>query len=205
MSSASMPFASSSSKTSKTEPAKTVAIIGGGLVGSLTALMLANRGFQVSVYERRPDIRQSLDIEGHRSINLALSVRGISALRMVGMEEEVMGTVIPMAARMIHPKDPSEGCKAQAYGTFGECINSVDRGLLNRKLLDRAEAFPNVQLYFEQNIESFNPEKGLFVVTDKKSGETKQVEADYVLGCDGAYSASRLEMMKREPYAILLE
>lgn len=144
---------------------KTVAIIGGGLVGSLAALHLANRGYHVKVFERREDIRQAASIEGHRSINLALSVRGLSALRMVGLEQEVLQTVIPMRARMVHPL--GKEARAQPYGTFGECINSVDRRLLNKKLLDHAEALPNVELRFDSALESLDPEKGKLIISDR--------------------------------------
>lgn len=142
-------------------------IVGGGLVGGMAALMLARRGYHVKVFERREDIRQATTIEGHRSINLALSVRGISALKMVGLEAEVLKTVIPMRGRMIHPADPTKGMQSQAYGTFGECINSVDRKLLNRVLLDRAEALSNVELFFNHSLESVDPEHGEITVIDK--------------------------------------
>lgn len=190
---------------------KTVAIVGGGLVGSLAALHLANRGYHVKVFERREDIRQASSIEGHRSINLALSVRGLSALKMVGLEQEILETVIPMKARMVHPL--GKEAQEQPYGTFGECINSVDRKLLNKRLLDHAEALPNVELRFDSVLESLDPEKGKLIISDRyyhvvgvptnpfcsRTGEKSIVYADYILGCDGAYSGTRLELMKKQP------
>lgn len=176
---------------------KTVAIVGGGLVGSLAALHLANRGYHVKLFERREDIRQSASIEGHRSINLALSVRGLSALKMVGLEDEILQTVIPMKARMVHPL--GKEAQEQPYGTFGECINSVDRKLLNKRLLDRAEALPNVELRFDSSLESLDPQKGKLIISDRRTGEKSIVYADYILGCDGAYSGTRLELMKKQP------
>lgn len=174
-----------------------MAIVGGGLVGSLAALHLANRGYHVKLFERREDIRQAASIEGHRSINLALSARGLSALKMVGLEAEILETVIPMRARMVHPL--GKEAQEQPYGTFGECINSVDRKLLNKKLLDHAEALPNVELRFDSSLESLDPEKGKLIIADRRTGEKSIVYADYILGCDGAYSGTRLELMKKQP------
>jgi kynurenine 3-monooxygenase len=130
-------------------------------VGSLAAIYLAKRGYHVKVYERRDDLRLERGAaEGNRSINLALSSRGIKALRAVGMDYEVLSTVIPMAARMIHPLDLSKGTHAQAYGDFGETINSVDRKLLNRKLLDKAESMDSVELFFGHELVAMDPDKG---------------------------------------------
>ncbi len=179
---------------------KSVGIVGGGLVGSLAALMLAQKGYHVKLFERRPDIRSETQIEGHRSINLALSVRGISALKMVGLDDEVLKTVIPMKARMIHHLNTAKESTPQPYGTFGECINSVDRKLLNRKLLDAAESLPYVELFFNCGLESINPENGTIEVLEKEKGTKKTYTFDYVLGCDGAFSATRLELMRRQPY-----
>jgi len=99
-----------------------VVIVGGGLVGSLAAIYLANRkGYTVKVYERRPDPRTIQgSVEGNRSINLALSVRGISALERVGAEGDIMDSAIPMKGRMIHLGDGKT--VPQAYGDFGEVL-----------------------------------------------------------------------------------
>jgi kynurenine 3-monooxygenase len=110
------------------------------------------------------DLRKDEHVEGNKSINLALSSRGLLALKGVGIDEEVLATVIPMAARMIHPQDPKQPCHAQPYGDFGETINSVDRKLLNKMLLDKAESQEGVELYFDHELISMDPEKGLVVV-----------------------------------------
>jgi len=147
--------------------AESVAIVGGGLVGSLAAVLLAQKGYSVKVFERRPDLRLAEQVDGNRSINLALSVRGISALKLAGLDDEILATTIPMHARMIHPKDPSKEAMAQPYGVYGEAINSVDRKLLNKKLLDRAQEIEDVELYFEHPLVSLNPEAGELTVLDK--------------------------------------
>src|ERR1700733_12385825 len=97
---------------------ESVAIIGGGLVGALAALYLAKRGYSVCVYEKRPDLRQSSNDTERKSINLALSLRGVSALQNIGADSTILESIIPMSARMIHPKGGD--LVAQPYGVHGE-------------------------------------------------------------------------------------
>ena len=73
---------------------KKIAIIGGGLVGSLLSIYLANKGAKVCIYERRNDMREQ-DIDAGRSINLALSNRGIKSLKEVGIDNEVLEIQCP--------------------------------------------------------------------------------------------------------------
>ena len=103
---------------------KHIAISGAGLVGSLLALYLRKRGYQISVFERRGDMRRS-DYIGGRSINLALSNRGIRALEEVGLAEELKKIAIPMHGRMMH--DVKGNLSYQAYGKEGQYINSISR------------------------------------------------------------------------------
>ncbi|MGB1671287.1 MAG: FAD-dependent oxidoreductase, partial [Flavobacteriales bacterium] len=117
-----------------------MAVVGAGLVGSLTALLLANRGHHVDVYERRQDPRKVGDAAG-RSINLALSERGWRALEKAGALEAVREIAMPVKARCMHGLD--NGLTYQPYGLPGkgrfghdECIYSVARGPLNRILLE---------------------------------------------------------------------
>ena len=104
-------------------------IIGAGLVGSLHAVYLAKRGVKVEVYERRPDMRNT-DISAGKSINLAISHRGLKALDRVGLKEKVLEMVIPMPGRMIH--DMEGTTNFQPYGKQGQHINSVSRGGIER-------------------------------------------------------------------------
>src|SRR3954463_4017294 len=114
---------------------KEVVIIGAGLVGSLLSIYLAKKGYQVSIYERRRDMRKE-EVEAGRSINLALSDRGIRALQEVGIAAEVLGIAIPMHGRSIHIDDK---IAFQPYGKEGQYINSVSRRDLNCKLMNLAE------------------------------------------------------------------
>lgn len=172
-----------------------ITIIGAGLAGSLLAIYLAKRGFRVEVYERRPDMRKT-DISAGKSINLALSTRGIFALQEVGLAETVLAQAIPMRGRMIH--DPHGELTFQPYGKAEhEVINSVSRRDLNVILMDAAESYPEVRIHFQQRCLGIDFDQGEVLLKDEVSGETRTVAAPVIFGCDGAYSAVRLEMQKR--------
>ena len=119
-----------------------IVIVGAGLCGSLLALRLAQRGYKIELYESRPDLRR-VDISAGRSINLALSDRGLKALGLVGVAEQAKEICIPMYGRLIH--DTQGNTFASNYsGREGEYINSVSRQDLNALLLDEAEKHENV-------------------------------------------------------------
>src|SRR5947208_11869537 len=123
-----------------------VVIIGAGLACCLLSIYLTRRGFSVDVYKGRGDMRLEQGAAG-RSINLALSDRGIAALRVVGMHEYMLAEAVPMYGRMIH--DLSGATKLLAYsGRKGEFINSVSRAGLNIALINKAEKYPGVRFYF---------------------------------------------------------
>lgn len=169
-----------------------IAIIGGGLSGSLLAICLAKKGFQVEVYERRGDIRKGKADAG-RSINLALSTRGIDALNKVGLAEKVLDDAIPMNGRLMHDKKGE--LKYQPYGKNGQYINSVSRSGLNVKLLELADEYENVKLFFNYRcIEADLNNNQCTLIYDK--GEKVMVKADIMFGSDGAFSAIRSEMQK---------
>src|SRR5579885_13383 len=131
--------------------AEPVAVVGAGLVGSLLSIFLARRGFDVELFERRPDLRRET-VDGHRSINLAVSTRGLHALAAVGLKEKVLAQAIPMRGRMVHPIDGPEGL--QPYGKDdSQCINSISRAGLNALLLDEAEATGRVRIRFKHRLE----------------------------------------------------
>lgn len=125
---------------------KEITIIGAGLVGSLLSIYLSKRGYKVNIYERRPDMRKTT-ISAGRSINLALSDRGIRALEEVGIMDDIRKIAIPMHGRQLHHTDGS--LQYQAYGKEGQFINSVSRGELNCKLMDLAEKH-NVTIHFNE-------------------------------------------------------
>jgi kynurenine 3-monooxygenase len=161
-----------------------VIMIGAGLAGSLLAIYLAKRGIAVDVYEARPDMREA-EVTAGRSINLALSDRGIAALREVGMDEYMLSEAVPMLGRMIHPV--SGDTKLLPYsGRQGEYINSVSRAGLNIALINEAEKYPGVKFYFNDKCIDFDCASG-----DAKLASGKIVTGNTLIATDGAGSAVR--------------
>ncbi|HTF18627.1 MAG TPA: NAD(P)/FAD-dependent oxidoreductase [Chryseolinea sp.] len=167
---------------------KHIGIVGGGLVGSLMSLYLAERGYRVTVYERRQDPRVH-KIDGGRSINLALSRRGIRALEEVGLGHVLQQTAIPMTGRMMH--DLHGNLTFQPYGKEGQYINSVSRTELNKLLIDAAES-RGIQFFFEQRC--LHIDMAQSVLTLQSSGSTYNKKLDAIIGADGAFSTARLAM-----------
>ena len=165
---------------------KNVVIVGAGLVGSLLGIYLAKRGYSVSIYERRPDMRTTSAGAG-RSINLALSDRGILALEEVGIMDAIREIAIPMHGRCIHNANGTHAY--QPYGQTGQFINSVSRGELNRKLMDLAEAH-GIAIHFEHKCDHINWKDN--TLTFAAPAGQIYVQADLIFGADGAYSAARL-------------
>jgi len=164
-------------------------LAGAGLVGSLLALFLARRGAEVRVLERRPDLRKER-IRAGRSINLAISVRGLHALGRVGLEQKALAHAIPLRGRMIHP---SEGALAfQPYGKDDtQCINSISRAWLNGMLLSEAEATGRVRIDFHHRVTALDVGAGAVTVVDERSGRQERISGTAVLGTDGAGSVVR--------------
>jgi kynurenine 3-monooxygenase len=166
-----------------------VTIIGAGLVGALLSIYLVKRGYKVSVFERRADMRTE-ETEAGRSINLALSDRGIRALNEVGIADDILKIAIPMHGRRIHNMDGSQAF--QPYGKQGQYINSVSRRELNCKLMDLAEEH-GVRIHFNHKLQAINfKERVLNFDTDFGPRTSYFV---LLFGSDGAYSASRLSHM----------
>lgn len=170
---------------------KNILVIGAGLVGSLLAIYLAKRGHKVKVCERRADMRRE-NAERGRSINLALSDRGIKALEEVGIMDEIRTIAIPMKGRFIHNADGSTAF--QPYGKEGQFINSVSRAELNKKLMDLAERV-GVEIFFNERCEKIDWEKGTADFINASGRQRASSKADLVFGADGAYSAARLNHM----------
>ncbi len=171
-------------------------IIGAGLVGSLHAVYLAKRGVQVEVYERRPDMRNT-DIVAGRSINLAISHRGLKALARVGLKEKVLEMVIPMPGRMIHDVDGNTNF--QPYGKEGQQINSVSRGGLNALLMTEAEK-AGVKIHFNQRCVDMNLDGGEATFRNDTTEEETTVSAKHIYGTDGAFSEVRHSLMMTERF-----
>lgn len=170
-----------------------IAIVGAGLVGSMQACYMAQRGYQVSVFERRGDIRKA-EIAAGKSINLALSDRGWKALRGINMEEAIREIAIPMKGRMIHALDGE--LSFQPYSKDGKCIYSVSRGGLNQLLLEKADEYEGVSLHFNKQCKDIDLKTNSIRFKDVVSGEVITQKFDRIFGTDGAYSAVRLRMQK---------
>lgn len=168
-----------------------ITIAGSGLVGALQSIYFAKRGFDVTLFERRPDMRKNR-ISAGRSINLALSDRGFRGLAGVGIDQEIAEISIPMYRRVMH--DVQGNLSYQNYGKDGQAIYSVSRGGLNCKLMDLAEA-SGVKIHFEERCTSVNLETG--AATFEGPAGAHSVSPEFLVGADGAYSEVRNEMEKR--------
>lgn len=171
------------------ESKQNILIIGAGLCGSLLALRMGQRGYNVSVYEKRPDLRK-VDISAGRSINLAFSDRGIKAMKLVGIQDKVEPLCIPMNGRMLH--DAGGNTKLSNYsGRDHEYINSISRGGLNALLLDEAEALNNVSVYFSKKCTKVDFDKTIAHFYDYETKSEFIEDADVIIGTDGAGSVLR--------------
>ena len=166
-----------------------ILIIGAGLCGSLLALRLGQRGYNVNVYEMRPDLRKT-DISAGRSINLAFSDRGNKAMKLVGIEKQVEALCIPMNGRMIHDKQGNTFLSNYS-GRDHEYINSISRGGLNDLLLNEAEKHDNVTFHFNKKCKSVDFEKTTALFEDYTSKDKFIEDADCIIATDGAGSALR--------------
>ena len=174
-----------------------ILIVGAGLCGSLLALRMAQRGYKVEVYENRSDLRNSV-ISAGRSINLALSDRGLKALRMAGVEEKARELCIPMKGRLMHDS-ASNTFESNYSGRQGECINSISRGNLNGLLLTEAEKYPNVNIHFNTKCLEIDIESKIARFQSFDSKEQFTVQADVIFGTDGAGSSLRKSYEKQFP------
>src|SRR5690606_7999645 len=166
-----------------------ILIIGAGLCGSLLALRLGQRGFNVTVMEKRPDLRK-VHISAGRSINLAFSDRGNKAMKLVGLEEKVNALCIPMNGRMLHDMEGNT-MMAPYSGREHEYINSISRGGLNALLLDEAEALDNVTIHFNKNCKSVDFENTTAHFKDYDTNTEFVEDADIIIATDGAGSILR--------------
>ncbi|KAJ7172573.1 hypothetical protein C8R46DRAFT_1161974 [Mycena filopes] len=177
---------------------KKAIVVGAGPVGCLAAISLARRGWEVALFEGRPDLRAP-SAKGSaqlRSINLAISHRGLAAIQVIDplAAQRFLQTVIPMKGRMIHHPDCT--LDSQLYDRDGQCINSIDRALLNESLLDEAASSPNIRLFFQHKVQFVDFDKKNMTVLDVVNGATLSVEFDFCVGADGSYSVIRRQMMK---------
>jgi kynurenine 3-monooxygenase len=189
--------------------ASKLVLIGSGLAGGLLAAYLGRRGYEVDLYERRSDPRAD-NFVGGRSINLALSTRGIYALEQLGIADQVLRHAIPMRGRMIHPADAGATLHFAPYDRDpNKYINSIGRAALNTVVIEAAQRYPNVRVHFNhrctdvdldtataQLLTTGTDADGRLVVAGEPT-EVIQARADALIGVDGAFSAVRQSMQRR--------
>ena len=168
-------------------------LVGSGLAGGLLAAYLGRRGYDVDLYERRADPREG-NIVGGRSINLAISTRGIRALERIGIADEALQYAIPMRGRMIH--DKSGVLHFSPYDVDPQkCINSIGRAALNTTVIEAAQRYPNVRVHF--NHKCVDVDLGTPTVQLETEHGQLAVRSDAVIGVDGAFSAVRKAMQQK--------
>src|SRR5438045_6416409 len=174
-------------------------LIGSGLAGGLLGAYLGRRGYDVDLYERRADPREG-NIVGGRSINLAVSTRGIHALEQLGIADDVLRHAIPMRGRMIH--DKSGTLHFAPYDVDPKkCINSIGRAALNTTVIEAAQRYPNVRVHFNHRCTDVDLDSATAELVDSsvEAGVSPadpvrhviEVVADAIIGVDGAFSAVR--------------
>src|SRR6266404_1666695 len=190
-------------------------LIGSGLAGGLLTAYLGRRGYDVDLYERRADPREG-NMVGGRSINLALSTRGIHALEQIGIADEVLKHAIPMRGRMIHPAAAGSAPIFIPYDVDpNKHINSIGRAALNTSLIEAAQRYPNVRVHFnhkctgvdldsatahlvdssvEAAVSAANLGSSVAAGVSPASAQTISASGDAVIGVDGAFSAVRNSM-----------
>lgn len=174
---------------------KNVAVVGSGLVGSLLAIYLRLQGHDVTVFDRRQDVR-TVEFSG-RSINLAMSNRGWSALRTAGIEDEIRTLALPLNKRAMHVN--GQPVYFQNYGKEGEAIYSISRGILNRKMIDLAEA-AGAMFRFEEKIWDVNMRNAKLYSGESEKGEWAEYKFDLIFGADGAFSRIRHKMQRQSRF-----
>ncbi|HKQ49269.1 MAG TPA: NAD(P)/FAD-dependent oxidoreductase [Phycisphaerae bacterium] len=173
-------------------------LIGGGLAGGLLATYLGRAGYAVDLYERRADPGAG-NFVGGRSINLAVSTRGIDALERVGLAEEVLKTAIPMRGRMIH--GPRGDLHFQPYDKDpSRCIYSIGRATINSVTLTAAQRLPNVRVLFNHRCTDVDLDRGVAHILDTATNRTIETEDGVVIGVDGAFSAVRRAMQRLDRF-----
>lgn len=174
-----------------------ITIVGAGLTGSLLGIFLARRGFQVDIFEKRPDMRRE-NISAGRSINLAISERGLHALEQVQLKEKILEKAIPMRGRQMHSKEGE--LSFQPYSANDdEYINSISRADLNITLMNEAEKYDNLSITFNKEVKGYNHKTNALELVDTKNGESQTLSCDILFGTDGSASAVRDGVLQSNP------
>ncbi len=173
---------------------ETIHVVGGGLIGPLTAIILAKKGFDVTLYERRPDMRKG-GVPAGRSINLVVTSRGLKALEEVGLRDKALEIAIPMKGRMLH--DTEGNTSFVPYGQKeDEVIYAISRGLLNILLLEAADAYDNLDISFNRRCTNYNVEKATLTFLNEETQQEEHIKAAVTIGTDGAWSVIRQAMLE---------
>jgi kynurenine 3-monooxygenase len=172
-----------------------IAVIGGGLTGTLLAIFLARHGYQIDVFERLPDARREHN-ESMRSINLAVSTRGWLALEKAGIGDSIKEISVPMKGRMIH--DLSGRLTFQQYSSLDKVIYSVSRRALNNELLTQADQFSNLKIRFNETCASANLDSGELFIENKRAKQNYSKFYRHVFAADGAFSKIRMQMQESQ-------
>lgn len=173
---------------------KSAIIVGAGLVGSLWAVYLSKAGYKVRIYERRSDIRKA-EISAGKSINLALSVRGWTALDAVGVGDKIRDLAIPMYGRIMHSE--AGELSYQPYGEEGQAIYSISRGGVNARMMDIAETEGKATIHYQHQCIGVDLAAGRVRFENLLTKEIVEDQADVVFACDGAFSAIRYLGMQK--------
>lgn len=173
-------------------------LIGSGLAGGLLGAYLGRRGHEIDLYERRADPHAG-NLVGGRSINLALSTRGIHALQQLGIAEEVLRDAIPMRGRMIH--DRTGELHFSAYDRDpSKCINSIGRGALNNATIEAARRYANVRVHFNHRCTEVDLDAATAQLLNTSTSQLLQASGDAIIGVDGAFSVVRGAMQRLERF-----
>ena len=176
-------------------PLMKLVLVGSGLAGGLLAAYFGRRGYAVELYERRSDPREG-NIVGGRSINLALSTRGIHALEHVGLAEEVLKHAIPMRGRMIHEKSGSLHFSPYDRDP-NKHINSIGRAALNTTVIEAAQKYPNVSVHFDHRCTDVDLDSATAQLLNTTTSREITASGDAVIGVDGAFSAVRQSLQRK--------
>jgi len=174
------------------------ALIGSGLAGGLLGAFLGRRGYEIDLYERRADPREG-NVVGGRSINLALSTRGIHALQQLGIADEILQHAIPMRGRMIHEKSGSLHFSPYDRDPR-KCINSIGRGALNTVVIEAAQRYPNVRVQFNHRCTDVDLDAPAAQLLNLSTSQPLIASADTIIGVDGAFSAVRSSMQRLDRF-----
>ena len=175
-------------------PTTKFVLIGSGLAGGLLAAYLGRRGYDVDLYERRADPREG-NMVGGRSINLALSTRGIQALEQIGIADEVLKHAIPMRGRMIHPARAGDRIIFAPYDIDpNKHINSIGRAALNTTVIEAAQRYPNVRVHFNHKCIGVDIDSATAHLFNTSTNQPLSASVDSIIGVDGAFSAVRASM-----------